>query len=108
MDFKMRSVCYRTIINFGSRINLRGHIFHLNQTYTFVEVFDMSPDGRSGGLIQFVSGGVGYSEFRISIFPVSPAHPIRIVVVAYALDAINGGNNFRIGRFVPNLHLLHW
>lgn len=88
---------------------MRGHIDHLNQTYTFVEVFDTSEDGRSGGLIQFVSGGVGYSEFRISIFPLSPDHPIRIVVVAYSLDTIYGGRNFRLGgHFVPNLHLLHW
>lgn len=87
---------------------MRGHITHLNQTYTFVEVFDTSADGRSGGLIQFVSGGVGYSEFRISIFPISPNHPIRIIVVAYSLDTINGGNNLRVGRFLPSYQLLHW
>lgn len=96
------------IFGTGLTTSMRGHIGQLNQTFTFVEVFDTSADGQSGGLVRFNSGGVGFSEFNITVIPVSPDSSISVYVVAYSLDIINGGNNFRVGRFLPWFDLLQW
>lgn len=86
-----------------------GNISHLNQTYTFIETFDTSEDGVSGGLVQLIAGGIGSKEFQLSVKPVSADHHIFMYIVdAYAEDEKNGGQNFRHGRYLPGLERLSW
>lgn len=106
-EFILLFYVYRTDMNFNSPQNLSASVGHLNQTYTFIEVFDTSADGRSGGLIHLNSGGIGHRTFFITIYPIAAQHPISVNVVAYSMDTINGGTNFRLGRFLPSLQLAY-
>lgn len=85
-----------------------GNIGHLNQTFTLIQAFDTSDDGQSGGLITLIEGGVGTDEFVLSVEPLSASLPLRLYIVAYAVEEINGGSNFRIGTFRAGLELLSW
>lgn len=85
-----------------------GNIESLNQTFTFIETFDSSDDGVSGGLVQLVSGGIGSGVFQLSVTPLSPNQPIRLYIVAYAEDEQNAGRNYRFGRYQAGLERLTW
>lgn len=72
-------------------------------TFTFVEVFDTSADGVSGGTVRLVEGGIRTSTMILVVQPVRPSAPVSLFIVAYGHNLYEGGQNFRIGRMVPGL-----
>lgn len=76
-----------------------------NVTITMVEGFDMSTDGY-GGLIGISGGGVGQNYFQLQARGVAASMPLNISVVVYT-ESLDGGADFRFGRYVPGVKLLH-
>lgn len=80
------------------------------RTFTYVEVFDTSADGQSGGRVRLGSGGnngIGYRRIIVVIEPVRPGADISLFLVAYSEDRYQGGASFLSGRITPDLRPLY-
>lgn len=75
------------------------------KVYTFIEAFDRSPNG-DGGLVQLTSGGIGKSYFDLAVRSVAPGVAVNVTFVAYSVDELNGGQNFRLGTWKPGMETL--
>lgn len=90
----------------GAGYSVLGLSTNSNVSITFIETFDTSEDGVSGGLIQLIDGGIGDSGFRIGVQPLSANHPLRIVIVAYYESPQSDGRHYRFGHYRPGLERL--
>lgn len=79
-------------------------------TFTFIEVFDTSVDGQSGGFVRLGSGignGIGTRRIILVITPVRPGANVSLFLVGYSEDLVNGGQTFMHGRMTPDLSPLY-
>lgn len=102
------------MIYFSSRLHIQStsegyfiydNIEASNYTFTFIQTFDTSADGFSGGYVELIDGGNGTKQFTLAVTPVANQN-ISLYIVAYADNLINAGRNFRFGDYRPALTLL--
>lgn len=78
--------------------------------FSFVEIFDTSSDGESGGRVRLGSGlnnGIGTQSLIFVINSVRPGAAISVFIALYFEDIYLGGQSFLAGRMAPGLQPLY-
>lgn len=97
----------RLVINSDSPgYTVFGNTTSFDMHLTFIEIFDTSVDGLSGGNVQWLSGDVGSFEFQLAVTPLSASQPLRMYIVVYAVNEHWAGRNYRFGYYRADLQLL--
>lgn len=75
--------------------------------FTFLEVFDTSADGQSGGTVHLSANSIGSNRIVLAIQPVRPGGSVSLFIVGYSEDYFEGGNSFLFGRFFPGYEIIY-
>lgn len=84
---------------------------HFLMNFEFVEVFDTSADGVSGGRVRIGNGynhGIGKQRLIIILTPSQPGANISLFLVAYGRNVYTAGPSFMSGRLTPALRSIYW
>lgn len=76
-------------------------------SFTFVEIFDTSADGRSGGTVRLLDYGIGSQSLIIVVQPNQPGGSVSLFLSVYSQNFGYGGNNFQFGRVTPGADVIY-